>query len=145
MPKKIKSQHPSAAMLFTRGYTVATQSSTTMPAERLAQTMPLLFEVSWICQGVCDETLIFSGPVDLLYGRVFSYDGVLNDLETGYVIVSALIGLDCQNQLRHHMKGALYNGATREDLEELYVVLLDLAERLGVKFRSGKREIPNID
>ncbi|KAH8767226.1 hypothetical protein F5883DRAFT_72432 [Diaporthe sp. PMI_573] len=82
---------------------------------------------------------------DLLYGRVFSYDGILDDLETGYVIVSALIGLDCQNQLRHHMKGMLYNGATRDDLQELYDVLLDLAQRLGVKFRSEKREIPSID
>ncbi|KAG8156827.1 hypothetical protein KVR01_013240 [Diaporthe batatas] len=82
---------------------------------------------------------------DLLYGRVFSFDGILNDLETEYVVISALIGIDCQNQLRHHMKGALYNGATREDLQELYDVLLDLAERLGVKFRSEKREIPRID
>lgn len=115
-----------------------------MPVERLAQTTPLLFEVIWTCQGACDEMLTFPGPIDLLYGRVFSYDGILNDLETGYVIVSALIGLDCQNQLRHHMKGALFNGATREDLQELYDVLLDLAQRLGVTFRSGKREIPQI-
>jgi alkylhydroperoxidase/carboxymuconolactone decarboxylase family protein YurZ len=89
--------------------------------------------------------LTVSGAVDLLYGRVFSYDGILDDLETGYVIVSALIGLDCQNQLRHHMKGMLYNGATRDDLQELYDVLLDLAQRLGVTFRSEKREIPSID
>lgn len=86
-----------------------------------------------------------SGAVDLLYGRVFSYDGILNDLETGYVIVSALIGLDCQNQLRHHMKGVLYNGGTREDLQELYGVLLDLAKRLGVNFRGEKHDIPRTD
>lgn len=76
---------------------------------------------------------------------MFSYNGILNDLETEYVVVSALIGIDCQNQLRHHMKGALYNGATRDDLQELYDVLLDLAQRLGVEFRSEKREIPSID
>lgn len=43
------------------------------------------------------------------------------------------------------MKGALYNGATRADLQELYDVLLNLAQRLEVKFRSEKREIPSIE
>ncbi|OQO00722.1 hypothetical protein B0A48_13213 [Cryoendolithus antarcticus] len=82
---------------------------------------------------------------DLMYGRIFSYDGILSDLDTGYVIVSALIGIDCHIQLRHHMKGMLYNGATRAELEELYKTMLNLAERLGVKFRSGLREIPSIE
>ena len=124
---------------------VVTQSSTTMPVGKSAQIMLMSCEVSWIRLSTFDDMLTFSGAVDLLYGRVFSYDGILNDLETGYVIVSALVGLDCQNQLRHHMKGALYNGATREELQELYDVLLDLAKRLGVKFRSEKREVPRID
>lgn len=83
--------------------------------------------------------------LDLLYGRIFSYDGILNDLETGYVVVSALTGIDCQPQLRHHMKGMLYNGATREQLQELQDTLLGLAARLGVKFRSERPEIPSID
>ncbi|KAJ1333121.1 4-carboxymuconolactone decarboxylase [Microdochium nivale] len=82
---------------------------------------------------------------DLLYGRIFSYNGILNDLETGYVVVSALIGIDCQPQLRHHMKGMLYNGATREELQELQDTLLGLAARLGVQFRSERPEIPSID
>ena len=82
---------------------------------------------------------------DLLYGRIFSYDGILNDLETGYVIVSVLIGIDCHIQLRHHMKGMLYNGATREDLQELQDTMLELAEHLGVKFRSQGGPIPTID
>ena len=82
---------------------------------------------------------------DILYGRIFSYDGVLNDLETGYVIVSALIGIDCQNQLRHHMKGMLYTGATREELLKLRNFILDIAHRVGVKMRGAPREIPDID
>ncbi|KAH8897876.1 hypothetical protein GQ53DRAFT_837636 [Thozetella sp. PMI_491] len=81
---------------------------------------------------------------DLLYGRVFSFDGILDDLETGYVIVSALIGNDCHIQLRHHMKGMLYNGATRQDLEELSSLLLGLAKSLDVRFKSPSIVIPEI-
>ena len=43
------------------------------------------------------------------------------------------------------MKGMLYNGATREDLKELQDFCLDLAKRLGVKFRSEPRPIPSIE
>lgn len=81
---------------------------------------------------------------DLLYGRIFSFDAILNDLETGYVIVSTLIGIDCQAQLRHHMKGMLYNGATRDELQALQNLCLDVANRLGIKFRHEPREIPTI-
>jgi hypothetical protein len=83
--------------------------------------------------------------VDILYGRIFSYDGILGDLETGYVIVSVLIGIDCHIQLRHHMKGMLYNGATRDELQELQDTMLELADMLGVKFRSKRGPIPTID
>lgn len=84
---------------------------------------------------------------DILYGRIFSFDAILNDLETGQVIVSALIGIDCQHQLRNHMKGMLYNGATREELTELRDLCLDLARRLGVVFRNElqARPIPQIE
>ena len=82
---------------------------------------------------------------DLLYGRVFSFNEILGDLDTGYVIVSTLIGLDCQYQLRNQMKGMLYNGATREQLQELMDLCLDIARRLDVKFRSEPRPIPHIE
>jgi alkylhydroperoxidase/carboxymuconolactone decarboxylase family protein YurZ len=82
---------------------------------------------------------------DLLYGRVFSFDEILNDLDTGYVILSTLIGIDCQYQLRNHMKGMLYNGATREELQDLLELCLGLAKRLRVDFRSQPRPVPHID
>ena len=82
---------------------------------------------------------------DLLYGRVFSFDAILDDLETGHVIVSTLIGLDCQYQLRNHMKGMLYNGATRGDVQDLMDLCLGLAKRLGVTFRSEPRSIPHVE
>ncbi|KAH7071566.1 hypothetical protein BKA63DRAFT_392335, partial [Paraphoma chrysanthemicola] len=61
---------------------------------------------------------------DVLYARVFSFDGILDDLTTGYAMLSGLYGMDCPNQLQHHMKGMLWNGATRDDLVELQKLCL---------------------
>ncbi|OJJ54517.1 hypothetical protein ASPSYDRAFT_159698 [Aspergillus sydowii CBS 593.65] len=79
---------------------------------------------------------------EVLYARIFSFDAVIDDLLTGYVIVSALYGMDCPNQLQNHMKGMLINGATREDLEELRDLCLGLAKVLGVRFRHTPPLIP---
>ncbi|KAJ9608097.1 hypothetical protein H2200_007085 [Cladophialophora chaetospira] len=81
---------------------------------------------------------------DLLYARVFSYDGVLDPLTSGFAMVAGLYGIDTRNQLRNHMIGMLYNGATREDLQELQRLCLAVAEALGVKSRFGPVEIPSI-
>ncbi|KAJ5772469.1 hypothetical protein N7520_002998 [Penicillium odoratum] len=81
---------------------------------------------------------------EVLYARIFSFDGILDSLTTGYAIVSGLYGMDCQNQLQHHMKGMLFNGATRKDLEDLQELCLGLANILGVKFRFGPAPIPTI-
>lgn len=80
--------------------------------------------------------------VEVLHARIFSFDAVIDDLLTGYVIVSALYGMDCPNQLQNHMKGMLINGATREDLEELRDLCLGLAKVLGVRFRHTPPLIP---
>lgn len=78
----------------------------------------------------------------MLYARLFSFNEIIDDLTTGYVMVSALYGMDCQNQLQHHMKGMLINGATRKDLEDLQSLCLGLADILDVRFRHGPAPIP---
>jgi hypothetical protein len=80
--------------------------------------------------------------IDVLYARIFSFDGILDDLTTGYAMLSGLYGMDCQNQLQHHMKGMLWNGATREDLIALQKLCLGLIDVLGVKLRHGSAPIP---
>jgi alkylhydroperoxidase/carboxymuconolactone decarboxylase family protein YurZ len=81
----------------------------------------------------------------VLYARIFSFDGVIDDLTTGFAMVSALYGLDCQDQLQHHMKGMLWNGATREDLIELQKLCLGVTTALGVKLRHGPALIPEVE
>jgi hypothetical protein len=79
----------------------------------------------------------------VLYGRIFSFDGIIDDLTTGYV-VSALYGMDCPNQLQHRIKGMLINGATRQELKTLQDLCLGLADILGVKSRYGPALIPEM-
>ena len=74
--------------------------------------------------------------LDLFYGYIFSFNEILDSLETGQVIIAALLGIDCQEQLNHHMIGMMFNGARREEIEALRSIVLVLAERLGVKFKK---------
>ena len=105
-------------------------------------------DYAFVVRGVCliqyyqDSWLTNFSTIDVLYARVFSYDGILDDLTTGFVMVSGLYGLDCQNQLQHHMKGMLWNGATRQDLLDLQKLCLGIAEILNVKFRHPPAPIP---
>lgn len=82
---------------------------------------------------------------DLLYGRVFSFPDILDDEETGFVIVASLMGLACQSQLKNQMKGMMYNGTSREEVVWLRDLCKDIAGRLEVKFRFGiPDEVPSI-
>jgi hypothetical protein len=105
-------------------------------------------DYAFVVRGVCllqygrDSWLTRISPIDVLYARVFSYDGILDDLTTGFVMVSGLYGLDCQNQLQHHMKGILWNGGSRQELLDLQKLCLGIAEILNVRFRHPPAPIP---
>lgn len=52
--------------------------------------------------------------------------------------------MDCHNQIQSHQKGMLWNGASRQDLEELQELCLRIANALGVQFRYRPAPIPTI-
>ncbi|KAJ5560612.1 hypothetical protein N7513_003011 [Penicillium frequentans] len=79
--------------------------------------------------------------LELLYGRVFSFTGVLDILETEQVIVSALVGVDCMEQVRSHMLGLLRNGAQREEVELVRRICALVVEKIGVR---KSRNIPSV-
>lgn len=84
--------------------------------------------------------------VDYFYGRIFSFDGILDDMETGQVIVSCLIGIDCMQQLRNHMKGMQYNGARKEEVEMIREIVVRVARKLNVRFKPGNPiAVPDIE
>lgn len=78
---------------------------------------------------------------ELLYGRIFSFTEVLDILESEQVLVSALVGIDCVEQVRSHMIGLLRNGARREEVELVRQICALVVETIGVR---KSRNIPAV-
>ncbi|KAJ5125112.1 hypothetical protein N7448_004439 [Penicillium atrosanguineum] len=79
--------------------------------------------------------------LELLYGRVFSFTEVLDILESEQVMVSALIGIDCVEQVRFHMIGLLRNGARRDEVDFIRQISALVVDTIGVK---ESRKIPTV-
>ncbi|KAI9752417.1 MAG: hypothetical protein M4579_005641 [Chaenotheca gracillima] len=71
------------------------------------------------------------------YGRIFSFDAILNDLETSQIIVACLVGLDCMEQLKNHMIGLQYLGASKDEVELIRTIVILIAEKLDIRFKKG--------
>lgn len=81
---------------------------------------------------------------ELFYPSIFSFDKILDKLEASQAIISSLIGIDCAGQSRNHMKGMLWNGATREEVNMIREVVISVAQRLGVKFKGEPVPVPEL-
>ncbi|RDH27577.1 hypothetical protein BDQ94DRAFT_184434 [Aspergillus welwitschiae] len=79
----------------------------------------------------------------LLYPHVFSFDKILDKLESSQAIITALISIDCKGQARNHMKGMMWNGATRQEVANIRDSIVLLARYLGVQFRDGPVLVPD--
>jgi hypothetical protein len=84
------------------------------------------------------NSIFFSVCLGLLYPHIFSYTGILDKLESSQAIISSLIAIDCTAQARNHMKGMLWNGASRGEVTMVRDIVALIAERLGVRFKGGK-------
>ena len=82
--------------------------------------------------------------LDIIYGRLFSFDAILDDLTSSYAMVSALYGMNSPQQIRNHLIGMQLNGADAGSLKEHQDLLLGLAEILGITFRFGPVPIPAV-
>lgn len=83
-------------------------------------------------------------PTELYYPYVFSFDKILDKLESCQAMVSTLIAIDCGLQARNQMKGMLYNGATREEVTMIRDLVLLIAKRLDVRFKTGPIDVPEL-
>jgi hypothetical protein len=78
-----------------------------------------------------------NNELDYFYGRIFSFDKILNDMETSQCIISCLIGIDCMQQLGNQMRGMQYNGASKEEVNMIREIVVRVATKLDVRFKSG--------
>ncbi|RPA75633.1 hypothetical protein BJ508DRAFT_418035 [Ascobolus immersus RN42] len=68
----------------------------------------------------------------LLYSYILSNTKVLTAKETSFVLIAGLIPQDVNPQLKGHLKGAVNNGATLEEVRAVRSIVLELVELHGV-------------
>lgn len=68
---------------------------------------------------------------ELMYGHVFSNLKVLGERDTSLLLVAGLIPQNVNPQLKGHLKGALNNGATVEEVMAVREMVLKICKEAG--------------
>ncbi|CAL8575429.1 hypothetical protein XPA_001352 [Xanthoria parietina] len=68
----------------------------------------------------------------LMYGYILSNTNVLSPVESSFVLLAGLIPQDVNPQLKGHLKGAINNGATVEEVRAVRNVIVCLCEASGM-------------
>ncbi|KAI9727594.1 MAG: hypothetical protein M1834_008033 [Cirrosporium novae-zelandiae] len=77
----------------------------------------------------------------LMYAYILSQEGVLGKVETSYCLVAGLIPQDVNPQLKGHLKGAVNNGATAEEVGAVRDIVIKICEASGMKRLSADEPI----
>jgi alkylhydroperoxidase/carboxymuconolactone decarboxylase family protein YurZ len=70
-----------------------------------------------------------------VYAPLLSFTRVLGPKETSLVVIACLIPQDVNPQLKGHLKGALNNGATVEEVMELRNMSMEICRWCGIGWR----------
>ncbi|MCJ1314356.1 hypothetical protein MMC25_008038 [Agyrium rufum] len=68
----------------------------------------------------------------LMYGYILSNTNVLTAAETSYVLLAGLIPQDVNPQLKGHLKGAVNNGATVDEVKAVREIIIRICEASGM-------------
>lgn len=74
--------------------------------------------------------------IDHVYDPLLSFTGVLSAKETSLVVIACLIPQDVNPQLKGHLKGALNNGATPEEVGSARDMAILISEWCGIKWKN---------
>lgn len=74
--------------------------------------------------------------INHVYGPLLSYTGVLGPKDTSLVVLACLIPQDVNPQLKGHLKGALNNGATVEEVMSARQLSLDICDWCGITWNN---------
>ncbi|KAH0537406.1 hypothetical protein FGG08_005805 [Glutinoglossum americanum] len=69
----------------------------------------------------------------LMYGYLISKEGILTPKESSFCLMAGLVPQDVNPQLKGHLKGALNNGATVEEVRAVRDVVIRICEAAGMK------------
>lgn len=73
----------------------------------------------------------------LMYGYILSNERVLDAKETSFVAMAGLIPQDVNPQLKGHLRGALNNGATIDEIKAVREIVISICEAAGMKRLDG--------
>lgn len=76
----------------------------------------------------------------LMYGYILSNTSVLTAAETSFVLIAGLIPQDVNPQLKGHLKGAINNGATFEEVRAVRDIVIRVCEAAGMR-ALGERSL----
>lgn len=71
-----------------------------------------------------------------VYAPLLSYTGIIGPKETSLVVIASLVPQDVNPQLKGHLKGALNNGATKEEVMQVRELSMLIAKWCGVTWKS---------
>ncbi|KAL9614654.1 MAG: hypothetical protein Q9167_000859 [Letrouitia subvulpina] len=85
----------------------------------------------------------------IMYGYVLSNMNVLNAAETSFVLLAGLIPQDVNPQVKGHLKGAMNNGASLEEVRAVRQLIVRICEAYGMRINPSngwgwKGEIANL-
>ena len=69
----------------------------------------------------------------LMYGYILSNPAVLTPVESSFVLIAGLVPQDVNPQLKGHLKGAVNNGASVEEVRAVRSIVLQICEAAGMK------------
>lgn len=79
--------------------------------------------------------------INHVYAPLLSFTKVLSPMETSLVVIACLIPQDVNPQLKGHLKGALNNGASAEEIESLRQMSMVICQWCGI---SWKKEVAKL-
>lgn len=80
-----------------------------------------------------------------VYAPLLSFTKIISAKETSLCVVACLIPQDVNPQLKGHLKGAVNNGATKEELEDVRNLVFSICDWSGgVKWKNGKEGVAKL-
>ncbi|CAI5757032.1 unnamed protein product [Candida verbasci] len=80
-----------------------------------------------------------------VYSPLLSFTKIINAKETSMCVVACLIPQDVNPQLKGHLKGAINNGATKEELNDIRSMVFDICDWSGgIKWKGGKDAVAKL-
>ncbi|KAF2142033.1 uncharacterized protein K452DRAFT_287230 [Aplosporella prunicola CBS 121167] len=74
----------------------------------------------------------------LVYGYLLSNERVLDARDSSFVLVAALIPQDVNPQLKGHLRGALNNGATADEVRAVREIVIRICEASGMRMLEAE-------